>query len=360
MANVSVEGRGNANNAMQKPRAVVIGYGFAGRSFHSYLISITPGLTLHGIGSRDPATREKIARERRCRAYDSFEAAIADPEVDLVVLATPNSTHAELAVRAMEAGKHVVTDKVMCLSLEECDRMIDTARRQGVLLTVFQNRRWDGDFLTLQKVIAEGELGDVRWVEMAWQGFGPWGGWRGQAAMGGGRLHDLGAHLLDQLVLLFPQAVQSVYCRTHHDLPATDVESEALVVAGFAGGQTGICDMSSLAAVSKPRFYVRGTKGTFIKYGLDPQEAAMKAGDIDAAVEDPQKYARVHNGKEERVVPTVPGRWRNFYENVADVLTEGAEPLVKLPEVRRAIAVLDAAKRSAPSNTVVYPQVPGF
>ncbi len=348
--------RSTRTNIMQKPRAVVIGYGFAGRSFHSYLISITPGLTLHGVASRDPATREKIVRERGCRPYDGFAAAIADPEVDLIVLATPNNTHAELAVRAMEAGKHVVTDKVMCLSLEDCDRMIDTARRQGVLLTVFQNRRWDGDFLTLQKLIADGALGDVRWAEMAWQGFGPWGGWRGQAAMGGGRLHDLGAHLLDQLVLLFPRPVRSVYCRMHHDLPTTDVESEALIVVGFEGGQTGICDLSSLAAISKPRFYVRGTKATFQKYGLDPQEAAMKAGDIDAATEDPQKYARLHDGKQERTVPTVPGRWRNFYENIADVLTRGAEPLVKLPEARRAIAVLDAAKRSAQSGAAVHPE----
>lgn len=337
----------------REPRAAVIGYGFAGRSFHSYLVGITPGLSLGGIASRDPATRERIVTERGCRAYESFESVLADPDVDLVILATPNATHADLAVRAMDAGKHVVTDKVMCLNLDECDRMIAAAERQNVLLSVFQNRRWDGDFLTVQKLIAERDLGDVRWIEMAWQGFGAWGGWRGQAAMGGGRLYDLGAHLIDQLALLFPEPIESVYCRTHHDYPNTDVESEALVVVTFAGGRTGVCDLSGMTAVSRPRFLVHGAKATLVKYGLDPQEAAMKAGDIDAAVEDPKNYARIHDGKGERVVPTLPGRWRTYYENIAAVLRDGAESLVKLSEVHRAISIIDAAKRSARSGSVV-------
>ena len=338
---------------MSKPRAVVIGYGFSGKSFHSYLISITPGLTLHGVASRDAATRERIVREHGCRAYASFEQVLADPEVDLVVLATPNSTHAEMAIRALRAGKHVVTDKVMCLTLDECDRMIAAAREAGRLLSVFQNRRWDGDYLTLRQLIAYGALGDVRWIEMAWQGFGAWGGWRGEAAMGGGKLYDLGAHLIDQICLLYPQAITSVYCRMHHDLAVTDTESQAMVVIGFDGGQTAVCDTSSLAAISKPRFHVFGTGGTFLKYGVDPQEAQMIAGHIDDAVEDPQTYGRLHDGKTERVVPTLPGRWRTYYENIADVLTHGAAPLVQLPEVRRAIAVLDAAFHSARSGAVV-------
>jgi scyllo-inositol 2-dehydrogenase (NADP+) len=154
-------------------------------------------------------------------------------------------------------------------------------------------------------------------------------------------------------VLLFPEPIESVYCRTHHDYPNTDVESEALVVVTFAGGRTGVCDLSGMTAVPRPRFLVHGAKATLVKYGLDPQEAAMKAGDIDAAVEDPKNYARLHDGKGERVVPTLPGRWRTYYENVAAVLAEGAEPLVKLPEARRAISLLDAAKRSARSGSVV-------
>lgn len=345
---------------MSKPRAAVIGYGFAGRSFHSYLISLVPGLALHGVASRDAATRARIVAERGCKAYENFEQVIADPEVDLVVLATPNQNHTDFSIRAMQAGKHVVTDKVMALDLAACDRMIATARECGVMLSVFQNRRWDGDYLTLRKAIADGELGDVRWLEMAWNRFGAPGGWRGQAAMGGGRFYDLGAHLADQLAMLLPQAIHSVYCRMSHDFPATDVESEAMFVVGFDDGRTGVCDLSSMDAIGKPRFYVRGTRATWIKYGLDPQEDAMKAGDIDAAREDPQNYARLNNDREERIIPTLPGRWRSYYENVAEVLTHGAQLAVKPEEVRRGIAILDAALRSAQSGQVVAVDIPAL
>lgn len=345
---------------MSKPRAVVIGYGFAGRSFHSYLISLVPGLELHGIASRDAATRARIVAERGCKAYESFEQVIADPEVDLVVLATPNQNHAEFSIRAMQAGKHVVTDKVMALNLAECDRMIATARECGVMLSVFQNRRWDGDYLTLRQAMQNGELGEVRWLEMAWDRFGAPGGWRGQAEMGGGRFYDLGAHLADQLAMLFPQAIQSVYCRMHHDFPDSDVESQAMIVVSFADGCTGVCDLSSQSAISKPRFYARGTHATWIKYGLDPQEEAMKAGDIDAAREDPQNYARLNDNRTERIIPTLPGRWRSYYENIADVLTQGAALAVKPEEVRRSIAILDAALCSAHNGQVVVVDIPAL
>ena len=179
------------------------------------------------------------------------------------------------------------------------------------------------------------------------------GGWRGQAAMGGGKLYDLGAHLIDQLVLLFPQPIARVYCRLHHDLAVTDAESQAMVVIEFAGGATAVCDTSSLAAIQKPRIHAFGTGGTFIKYGVDPQEAAMIAGRIDEAAEDPARYGRYSDGKTETAVPTLPGRWRTYYENIRDVLTGAAQPLVTLAEVRRAIAVLDAAFQSARAGRVV-------
>jgi scyllo-inositol 2-dehydrogenase (NADP+) len=325
----------------------------AGRGFHCYLVKLTPGLVLRGVVARKPEVRERIQAEQGCRAYESVEAALADPDVDLIVLATPNSTHADLAVQALNARKHVVTDKVMCLTLADCDRMIAAARKNNVLLSVFQNRRFDGDFLTVKKLIADGELGEVRWIEMAWQGFGAWGGWRGQSAMGGGKFFDLGAHLVDQLCLLCPARIASVYCRMHHDLPQTDTESEALLVVAFENGVTGVCDFSSLAALSKPRFYVRGRKATFRKDGLDPQEAAMRAGNIDAAVEPPALYGVLHDGKAQRTIPTLAGRWRNYYESVAATLRESAPPCVQHQELRRAISILEAGVRSAQRNEVV-------
>ena len=338
------------------PRVVVVGYGRWGRCCHCYLVRSTPGLTLHGVVSADASKREAIVAEQHCRTYGKLEEALQDEAVDVVVLATPNSAHAAQAVAALQAGKHVLTDKVMCLDLAQCERMIAAAQRHDRLLTVFQNRRLDGDFLTVQGLMQAGELGDVRWLEMAWQGFGIWGGWRGQAAMGGGKIYDLGAHLLDQILLLFPETVTGVYCRTHHDLIERDIESEGFLVISFDSGRTAVVDVSSLAAVQKPHFYVRGTRGTFIKSGLDPQEKALMVGDIDSAMEPESQYGTLRTKDSERQVPTVSGRWRSFYENLRDSLTAGLPPLVTLPQARRVMAVLDAAKRSASVGQVIRPE----
>ena len=245
---------------MKSTRVVVVGYGMAGKLFHCYLVNLAPGLELHGVVSRAPDTRECIVQEQGCRAYASLGEALGDPDVGLVVLATPHSVHAEQAIQAMDAGKHVVVDKVMALDQAECDAMVAAAERNRVMLNVFQNRRFDGDYLTVRKLIEEQALGSVRWVEMAWQSFRAQRGWRGRAAMGGGRLYDLGAHLIDQACMLFPSAVQTVYCRMHYDHEGSDVESEAFVVVTFAEGTTAVCDVSGLAAIPKPRAANRSSR----------------------------------------------------------------------------------------------------
>jgi scyllo-inositol 2-dehydrogenase (NADP+) len=296
---------------VKKPSVAIIGYGFAGRAFHSYLVGLEPRLHLAGIASRDPETRERINWEMECHAYESFEAVLADPEVDCVIVASPNYAHAEQSIAALNAGKHVVTDKVMALNLADCDAMIAAATANNKMLTVFQNRRWDGDFLTVQSLMAQGAdgpLGTVKWVELAWQGLGNWGGWRGEREKGGGRFYDLGAHLVDQLCQFFPTELETVYARITHDFPDTDVESEALIIATFAGGYTGIADLSSRTAVSKPRFLAHGDKATFVKYGLDPQEKAMINRTIDSAVEDPTHYGKIVDNHTETIHPTQPGR----------------------------------------------------
>jgi len=331
----------------------VVGYGFAGRCFHSYLVGLVPELALLGVASRNPRTRERIEAERGCRAYAGFEEVLADPAVSLVVLASPSHLHCEQACRALAAGKHVVTDKPMGRSLAECDRMMAAAARHGRVLSVFQNRRWDGDFLTLQRLREEGRLGAVRWLELAWGRFGKPGGWRGEAAAAGGRLYDLGSHMIDQLCVFFPAPVQAVYARLHHDFGADAVESQAMVVVHFADGCTGVVDASSVAAIAKPRFHAFGSAATFRKYGVDPQEQAMIAGDIDRASEDPGQYGELGSGEGTEVVPTLPGRWRSFYENVAAHLLGEAELAVTPASVRRQMAVLDAAFRSAHAGQVI-------
>ncbi len=339
---------------MKKVQTAVIGYGFAGRSFHSYLVGLVPDMTLRGICTGNPERQTQARAERSCRIYREFQEVLDDDGVDLVVLATPNATHCELAVRALDAGKNVVTDKIMCLNLGEYRQMTEAAERNGKLLSVFQNRRWDGDYLTLKKVMEDGLLGDVRHLEMAWQGLGAWAGrWRGEKQAGGGKLNDLGAHLIDQICQLFPEPLESVYAKLQYDWPQCDVESHALVVINFEGGRTAVCDTSSIAAISKPRMYALGKEGAFCKCGLDPQEQAMKDGNIDAAVEPEENYATVKTGDGEQRCPTIPGRWRCYYENIADVLLNGAELAVTPASVRRSIAVIDAAFRSSETDSVV-------
>jgi len=345
-----------------RPKTAVIGYGYAGRAFHSYLVGLTPGLELCGVASRSAETRAQIEEERGCKAYESFEAVIADPEVDLVVLGTPNHVHAEYAIQAMEAGKHVVTDKPMCTNLAECDAMIEASQRTGKVLSIFQNRRWDGDFLTLKKLLADDELGELRWLEMAWLAVGKPRRWRGEVEYGGGRLFDLGAHLLDQTLLIFPQAVTSVYCRMHRDFGENEVESHAMVTLGFDNGATAVVDCGSLHHSKKPRFQAFGEEASFVKYGLDPQEPAMNAGDIDSAQEPEENYGRLSDGESERMVPTIPGRWRNYYEMVAAQVT--GQPLpsdpVRLEETRRVMTVIEAAFESGRTGEVVRPSIPAL
>ncbi len=326
---------------------VIIGYGNAGRNFHSPLVALAPGLVLHGIASRDAATRTRVTAERGCRAYECFEQVLDDPAVHLVILATPHDVHAEQAVRAMEAGKHVVTDKVMCLNSAECERMIDASGRTGRFLSVFHNRRFDGDFLTLRRAVDSGQLGEVKWLEQSWGSFGPSRNWRSDASRGGGRLLDLGAHMLDQALLLFPQPVESVYCRMHHDFSPASVESQAMVIVTFEGGRTAIVDATSLNRIPKARFHARGDRATFTKFGLDPQEDALKRGDVDSARNEAANDATIHDETGPRKIPTIPGRWRDFYDNVAAVLLNGEAPAVKLDEMRRLMRVLDAARESA-------------
>ena len=230
-------------------RIAIVGWGRWGRVCHGLLASATPGCALHAVVSGDAEKRQKVEAEHRCRTYATPAEAFADDLVDLVVLATPNDAHADLACAALAAGKHVLVDKPLAPTLPECDRMIAAAQDAGRALCVFNNRRYDGDFRTARRLVADGRLGDLRWAEMAWQGGGPPGGWRGDATRGGGRFVDLGSHLIDQLLLLIPDTIAGVYCRLMREFEHKDVESDALLIVHFAGGATGVIDCSSRAAI---------------------------------------------------------------------------------------------------------------
>ncbi|MCC7262202.1 MAG: Gfo/Idh/MocA family oxidoreductase [Candidatus Latescibacteria bacterium] len=345
---------------MDRSKVVVVGYGFAGRCFHTYLVGLASQLQLYGVVSSRPEARVQIQSQLGVKVFARFEEVLADPAVDLVVLATPNDLHASQAIQALEAGKHVVTDKPMSLSTAEADAMIAASRKSGRLLSVFQNRRWDGDFLTVRQVMAEGLLGEVFSMELCWGQYGLPRGWRSQQQHGGGKFMDLGAHLLDQALQLVPGPVEWVYARFFAQGWQTDVEDHALCLLSFASGvEVQICT-SSLARRPRPRWYVMGTKGTLIKEGVDPQERAMIAGQIDAAREEPAQYPRLWvetaGRSSEVVLEPVPGRWRSYYENIAEAINDPAKLAVTPESVRRVMALIEAARASAASGQAVRPE----
>ena len=339
--------------------AAVIGYGYAGRCFHTYLIGLAEGLNLYAIASRN-AERRQSATENYpgVKSYETIDQVIADDEVQLVVLATPDDTHAELAIKAMDAGKHLVTDKIMCMNAAEADAMIEASERNGVMLSVFHNRRWDWDYLTVKKVIEDGLLGEPYLFQVGIMRYGLPRGWRGSKAQSGGILFDWPAHFVDQALQLVQAPVKTVFCDIYYGTRwDIDIGNYANLIIKFENDVRYQIEIGNLAKVDKPRWYVIGERGGLIKYGLDPQEGPMVAGDIDAAEEDPANYAKVcteaDGENRELVVESVRGTWKSYYQNISDVLNNGAELAVKPNQVRRTMAVYDAAMRSSETGETV-------
>lgn len=343
-------------------RVGLVGYGLGGKVFHAPLIDLAPDLALYAVCSRSSAKRSAaMADFPSVKTYGTYDALLDDDKVDLVVLATPHDTHAPMSIQAMDAGKHLVTDKIMCLNEAEARGMIQASKRNGVFLSVFQNRRWDGDFLTLQRLLASGVLGDIYTIESNITTFGgPHSGWRAWKKYGGGRVLDWGAHLIDQALQLYGPTVETVFADLQYRYPKdkADVETLALIHLRFANGTRFFIELGSAWMYAKPRFQVRGSRGSFRKYGVDPQEAAMKAGVFGMPIpEDPARYhLRVtddHGQTVERSVSPEFGEYRTYYDNVGAALARGEELLVKPEECLEAIRVIDAIRRSAEREEVV-------
>ncbi len=345
-------------------RTVVIGYGFAGKCFHSYLIKLADGLQLWGISSRNAETRERIVQEQGVKAYSSLDEVVADPEVNLVVLATPHNVHAQQAIQAMDAGKHVVTDKAMCMTAAEADAMLEARDRNNVMLSVFHNRRWDWGYNTIKQIIQEGWIGEPYLYEAAVMRYGRPGGWRAVKAQSGGILYDWGAHLLDQGMLLLGGDVESVSCEIRHLKWDIDIGNYGRLLLKSSKGTIYQMEIGNVALAPKPRWYVVGDLGGIIKYGIDPQEPPMIQGDIDAATESPKHRAAVYtirDGERKRlIIDSVQTSWKSYYQNISDVLNKGAELAVKPEEARNAMAVLDAALESAETGQTVKPDLRSF
>ena len=329
----------------------LIGYGLGGSVFHAPLIQDCPDLSLEAI-----ATSREVPPG--IRALRDPQALIDDPALPLIVIATPNETHYPLARAALEHGKHVVVDKPFAPSVAEADDLIALAGARNLVLSVFQNRRWDGDYLTVRDLVASGRLGEIRLAEMHWDRFrlGLRPGWKDEAAAGTGLLYDLGAHLIDQALILFgpPESVSADLAAQRDGAPVADYFDLTLV---YGRCRLRLC-ASTLIASPRPRFALHGTGGSFVKFGLDPQEAQLQSGlrpgDIGFGIEPADRHGSfVHPDGASEAVPTRPGRYGDYYAGIAAAIKAGAPVPVQPADARAGLALLAAAQRSAAERRVV-------
>lgn len=340
----------------------LIGFGYAGRTFHAPLIHAVEGLALHTVVTSRPDEAGELAAGARLVATP--EEAFADPAVDLVVIAAPNDRHAPLAIQALDAGKAVVVDKPFALDFSEARTVVDTAERTGRLLSVFHNRRWDADFLTLQALIAEGRLGRVTRFESRFDRYRPEvrDRWREADVPGAGVWMDLGPHLIDQALTLFGPP-RSVFARIGADRDGARTDDAFLAVLGYDRLTVTLgADMLSPAAT--PRLIVQGTGGGWVKHGLDAQEDAMKAGVRPGEAfegrywgADP-RFGRLSDAEgAESQTTGVAGDYRAYYAGVRDALLGRGPNPVPPDEALAVMAVIDAGRESARTGRAVAPVI---
>ncbi len=340
---------------MQEPvRVGVVGFGLAGRIFHTAVIQATPGLELACVVERsgDDAAKAypsvKVAR--------SVEEMLADIGIQLVVIATPSYSHYELAKQCLREQRHVIVDKPFTLKSEEAAELIRMARERKRLLTVYQERRWDGDFKTVRQVIAAGELGRLMSYESHYDRFRAQPRrdvWRESGGPGGGTLFDLGPHLIDQALTLFghPDTI-AASVRVVRDDAVVDDAWDLFLEYQRPHPATVTLRATLTACIPGPRYRLHGTRGSFVKFGIDPQEDQLKAGmgfDSPGFGEEPERAwgeLRICGG-ETRRVRTQRGDYRGFYENVRDTLLGKAELDVKPEQAWRTTRLIELARESS-------------
>jgi predicted dehydrogenase len=350
-------------------RVALVGYGLAGAVFHAPLIRATAGLRLVTVVTGNPERQaQALADNEGVSIVESAQALwTAATAHDLVVIAAPTGTHANLGRAAIEAGLGMVIDKPLAAHSRDARALAQLAARRGTLLTVFHNRRWDGDLLTLERLLAAGELGDLFRFESRFERFRPSphpGAWREEvsAEEGGGILLDLGSHIVDQALHLLGRPVR-VYAEVATRRPGAMVDDDVFIALGHRHGAVSHLWASAAAAIPGPRLRALGVAGAYSKDGLDIQEEALRAGADPRrpgwSEEPRERWGTLTTENGTRTVETEAGAWPRFYEGVVRSLREGTPPPVTADSAVEVLEVLDAARESARTGSVVELPAPG-
>lgn len=346
----------NTKNTTSKNLAI-IGYGGMGK-WHAEHALKSDVVRLSGVYDIDPA-RQADARDRGIKSYTSLEALLNDKAVELVTIAVPNDIHKELALKALEAGKHVILEKPAMLSLADMEEAIHVADEKKLILTAHQNRRWDIDFTAISRLAKGNELGDIISIESRVHGSrGIPSDWRGMKAYGGGMLYDWGAHLIDQMLLLIREPVERVYCRFDH-ITNKEVDDGFHLVLYFEGGKTAYLEVGTYNFISMPRFYVRGSKGSAIitdwwkpcrvvqcKYWHENDVLPVKVAAGVTKTMAPRDSITVNEYEFTVDTPDV----HDFYRNVCKAIDGEEELIVTHNQMLNVLAVIEAAFDSAASG----------
>ncbi len=321
----------------------VIGMGRIAQDVHCPMICCTEGVELAGVYDIIDKRRQFAEEHYGVKAYSDLDLFLTESGADLVIISTPTNTHHDLAVKMMKAGKHVVVEKPIALSTAEADDMIAVAEENGVIISSFQNRRWDSDYLTIRKVIEDGLLGEVFAIESRINSYGSSEGyavrefdtrWRLQKAYGGGVLYDWGSHILDQLLQMVPSPVKSVYGQMGGFVWTNEVDDYFKCLIRFENGVVAQAEASGVSRYPVPRWYVIGDKGTAVKNNF--------------SLEDKVRVRTEAKGlKGEYIVDPVISSWNDYYVNLRGVLEKKEELIVKPSETRKVMQVIDAVRESA-------------
>ncbi|HTF19271.1 MAG TPA: Gfo/Idh/MocA family oxidoreductase [Chryseolinea sp.] len=331
----------------------LLSYGMSGEIFHAPLIAAHAGFRLSKIVQRKAATAQR--RYPSAEVVNSIDDVLRDDNIELVVVNTPNETHYDFTVRVLEAGKHAVVEKPFSVTASEADKLIALAQKQNRVLTVFQNRRWDGDFLTLKQVVAQKLLGKIVEFELHYDRFRNYieaNTWKEETAPGTGILYNLGSHMLDQVLVLFGMP-QEVDARLGVQRPGGRVDDFYDIRLQYNGFHV-IVKSSYLVRESMPRYILHGTEGSFVKFGIDPQEQALKDGRLPGSAGWGQEQASLWGKINTSIgglhvtgtVETMQGNYLSYYNNVFEVIRNQAALVVKPEESRDVIRLIEACTES--------------